>query len=231
MDRWLHFGPVALVGVFVFPVALVLVTQHGGVRLCGWILLAFCLLVLVLCLEPVRRRLPWKFVSRRELTAEFWERAFEALPFPAFVKEFPHDRHVKDNRALAQFQGKKPGAQLAGVDLAALIQQDHQQGDSLAEQEGFSVQLELTDKVTTVRPRPILTFKSCIEYDHRKYIVGSYVPVILPPVLPSGTSFEAAGCGGQVLFRCPEPSRAADGNILVVTMGNSLQVPPAASEQ
>lgn len=222
-------GPVAVVAGFLLPVALTLATQHGRVRDFGWVFLAVVLLVLVLCVEPIYRRLPWKLVSRKELTDDFWERAYEALPFPAFIKQYPEDNHIKDNHALTRFQGKKPEA-AAEADLAVVIQQDHKKGDEMAVLEGLSVQLELTDKLTTLNPRPILTLKSCIKYDHHTYIIGSYVPVILPLVLPSATSFEVAECGGQVLFSCP--STAADGsNNLLVTIGKSLRVQQAESQE
>jgi hypothetical protein len=228
VDNWVKRGPVAVVAGFLFPVALVLVTQHGGVREFGWVFLAFDIIVLLLCVEPIQRRLPWKFVSRKELTEDFWQQAFEALPFPAFVKEFPKDRHVKDNHALTLFQGEKPEEAFAGADLAALIQQDHQYGDSIAVQEGLSVQLELTDKVTSRNPRPILTLKSRIEYDHRTFVIGCYVPVSLPSRLPSGPSFEVAECGGQVIFSCPTTAAGGSNNLLV-KIGNSLRRPQAES--
>lgn len=230
MKSWLkaNGGPVA-VAVLLLSVGLGLVFQHGLVHVFGWILLAVALSIFLLGLEPIQRRIPWKVISRNELSAEFWECAFKALPFPAFIKEFPEDQHFKDNDALTRFQGKKPIEDKVGADLAALIQQDHRQGDSMAEREGLSVQLELTDKVTTFEPRPILTLKSCVEFDNRKYVVGCYVPVILPPVLPSGTTFKVAECGGQVLFPCP--STGPDGNHLLVTMGKSVQAPQAESEE
>ncbi|MCV7329067.1 hypothetical protein [Mycobacterium cookii] len=230
MTRWLRAngGPLGL-GVVLLSLGTGLVFQQGLVRVAGWLLLAGAVISFILSSESIQRRIPWMVVSRKELSAEFWERAFEALPFPAFIKEFPHDSHLKGNNALTRFQGKKPSEELAGVDLAALIQQDHRLGDRLAEHEGFSVQLELTDKVTTLKPRAILTLKSCIEYEGQKYIIGSYVPVTLPADLPSGTSFEAAECGGQILFQCP--ATTVDGNYLVVTLGKSIRGPQAESKE
>lgn len=230
MTRWLRAngGPLGL-GIVLLSLGTGLVFQHGPVQVVGWFLLAGAFAAVILSSEWIQRRIPWMVVSRKELSAEFWERAFDALPFPAFIKEFPHDRHLKGNDALTRFQGKKPSEDVAGVDLAALIQQDHRLGDRLAEQEGFSVQLELTDKVTTLKPRAILTLKSCIEYEDQKYIVGSYVPVALPADLPSGTSFEVAECGGQIVLQCP--ATAVDGNYLVVMLGKSIRRPQDEAEK
>jgi hypothetical protein len=224
VTSWLKAnGGLVGVAAFFLSVGLTLVFQRGLVlvQVIGGVFLAVALSIGLLGLESIQRRIPWKLISRKELSAEFWERAFEALPFPAFVKELPQDRHIKDNVALTRFQGKKPGENVARVDLADLIQQDHQHGDSMAEREGLSVQLELTDKVTTLKPRSILTLKSCIAYDNQKYVVGCYVPVILPADIPSGTAFAVAECGGQVLFCCPSP--AAGDNLLLVTIGKSIQ--------
>jgi hypothetical protein len=221
-------GPVALVGILL-AIGFPLLALRGMPHVFGWISLAGALLVLLISIEWIQRRIPWKVISRKELTADFWEQAFEALPFPAFVKEFPHDGHIKDSNSLKRFQGEKPAEEPAETDLAALIQHDHQHGDSVAARTGLSVQLELTDKVPTWEPRAILTLKSRVEYDNQKYIVGCYVPVILPSALPSGTTLKVAECGGQILFSCP--STAAGENHLLVMIGESLHAQQAESAE
>jgi hypothetical protein len=168
---------------------------------------------------------PRKFVSSKEPSTDFWKLVFEEIPFPAFIKEFPNNAHLADNKALTQFQGKKPQRRSAQDELAERIDRDHAHGDEMAEQEGVSKQLELTDKVSTLNPRSILTLKSCIEFEDKKYIVGCYVPVIVPDDLPSGTSFGLAESGGQVLFCFP--SAVANANDLIVTIGESVQKPTA----
>lgn len=213
-------GPVALASIFL-AVGLALVVYRGFLHVGGWICLAGAVLVLLLSFEWVQQRIPWTVISRKELTADFWEHAFEALPFPAFVKEYPHDGHVKDSGALKRFQGDKPDEQeSAETYLVALIQQDHREGDRVAARSGLSVQLELTDEVPSWEPRAILTLKSRLVYDKRKYIVGCYVPVILPADLSTATSLKVAECGGQILFQCPS---VADGeNHFFVTVGSSV---------
>lgn len=225
--NWLkeNGGPVAVAALFL-AVALALVFQHGIKEVFGWISLAVAVALIVLSFESVQRRIPWRLISRKELTSEFWEHVFEALPFPAFVKEFPQDSHFRDNDALKHFQGEKPAEALAGT--YPLIQQDHRQGDSVADQYGTSAQLELTDKVTAHEPRAILTLKSRIKYGDRKYIVGCYVPVMLPRDLVPGTSLKVVECGGQILFYCP-PTTTGD-NHKFVTIGKSLPAPQAAAE-
>jgi hypothetical protein len=168
---------------------------------------------------------PWKVVSCKEPSTDFWKLVFEAIPFPAFIKEFPNNSHLTDNKALTQFQGKKPKRRSAEDGVPERSDRDHAHGDEMAEQEGVSVQLELTDKVSTLNPRSILTLKSCIEFEDKKYIVGCYVPVIVPDDLPSGTSFGLAESGGQVLFCFP--SAVANANHLLVTIGESVQKPTA----
>jgi hypothetical protein len=234
---WNANGGLVGVGGFVFSIGLALVFQHGlVVHIIAWALLALALLAFFLGLEPIERRIPWKFVSRKEMTDTFWHEVFDAFPFPAFVKAFPNDAHIADNDALKRFQGRKPerrrGKGLkkepADDDVAGRIEQDHRQGDRVAAREGLSVQVELTDKVSTLEPRSILTLKSCIENENQKYVVGCYVPVILPADLPPGTSFGVAECGGQILFCCP--SSVSDGNHLLVTIGKSVQTRRAESK-
>jgi hypothetical protein len=185
-------------------------------------------------LEPDTVRAPIEKISEEpaalgkdpwQSSTDFWELVFEAIPFPAFIKEFPNNSHLTDNKALTQFQGKKPKRRSAEDGVAERIDRDHAHGDEMAEQEGVSVQLELTDKVSTLNPRSILTLKSCIEFEDKKYIVGCYVPVIVPDDLPSGTSFGLAESGGQVLFCFP--SAVANANHLLVTIGESVQKPTA----
>jgi hypothetical protein len=219
-------GPVALVSILL-AVGFPLVVLHGMLHVFGWICLAAALLVLLLSIDWIQQRIPWKVISRKELTADFWKLAFDALPFPAFVKEFPHDEHIRDSNALKRFQGEKFTEEHAETDLAARIQHDHRQGDSVAARVGFSVQLELTDKVPTWEPRAILTLKSRLKYDNRKYVVGCYVPIILPPTLRSVSSLKVAECGGQILFPCP--STASGENHLLVAIGQSLQAQQAES--
>jgi hypothetical protein len=158
-------------------------------------------------------------------STDFWELVFEAIPFPSFIKEFPNDSHIRDSKALTQFQGRKPKARSAEDEVADRICRDHANGDEKAEQEGVSVQLEQTDKVSTLHPRSILTLKSCIEFEDKKYIVGCYVPVIVPDDLPSETSFGVAECGGQILFCFP--SAVANASQLFVRIGESVQKPTA----
>jgi hypothetical protein len=216
-------GPVTLVGILL-AVGFPLLGLRGVPHLFGWISLAGALLVFLLSIEWIQEQIPWKVISRKELTADFWEQAFEALPFPAFVKEFPEDVHVKDSDSLKTFQGEKPTEELVESDLAARIQQDHRQGDEIAARAGRSVQLELTDKVLTWEPRAILTLKSRVKYGKRKFVVGCYVPVRLPSRsdLSSADSLKVAECGGQIVFPCPS---TADGeNHILVMIGKSLQV-------
>jgi hypothetical protein len=169
---WNANGGLVGVGGFLFTVGLALVFQHGlVVQIIAWALLALALLAFLLGLEPIERRIPWKFVSRKEMTDTFWHEVFDALPFPAFVKAFPEDAHTADNDALKRFQGRKPerrrgkGLKKESADgnVAGSIEQDHRQGDRVAAREGLSVQLELTDKVSTLEPRSILTLKSCMK--------------------------------------------------------------------
>jgi hypothetical protein len=126
-----------------------------------------------------------------------------------------------DNKALIQFQGPKPKARSADDQLADRIDRDHAHGDEIAGQEGRSAQLELTDKVSTLNPRSILTLKSCVEFEDDKYIVGCYVPVVVPDDLPSGESLRVAERGGQILFCFP--STVASTSDLIVTVGESVR--------
>jgi hypothetical protein len=237
MKRWWNAigGLVGLAVVFAGIGLALFSLQNSVVHKIGCVLLGLALLAFVLGLEPVQRLSPWKLVPRDKMDDAFWEKAFEELPFPAFVKLFPYDRHIGDSKALKHFQGPKSEEgrrrsekDPAEKDLAKRIDYDHEQGDAIATKEGFSVQLEMTDKVSTLRPRLILTLKSRLVYDNKKYIVGCYVPVILPADLPSATRFSVSECGGQILFRCPSP--AADGDRLV-RIGKSVQTAQAAPKK
>lgn len=223
MKSWLAAnGGLVGVGGFLFGTGLTLKFQNGLiVHIIAWILLTLALLAFLFGLESVQRRIPWKFVSRKEPSTDFWKLVFEATPFPAFIKKFPDDSHFMDNKALIQFQGPKPKARSADDQLADRIDRDHAHGDEIAGQEGRSAQLELTDKVSTLNPRSILTLKSCVEFEDDKYIVGCYVPVIVPDDLPSGESLRVAERGGQILFCFP--STVASTSDLIVTVGESVR--------
>ncbi len=193
-----------------------------GLTPLAWIGVAAGLALNVLSWPAVRRRVPWAVVRRTDLDSRFWEKVFDALPSPAFIKEYPKDAHVWDNRALITFQGRKPQPSAASDELHALICSDHQEGDKQAFDFGSSAQLELTDRVPTKRPRPILTLKTRVDHDEKTYIVGTYWPVKPPSTPPTGNAMDVAEAGGQVLFPSLAPA-GDEGDRLVIMIGQAIR--------
>lgn len=151
---------------------------------------------------------------------EFWRKVFDAMP-PAFVKEFPHDAHLADNAAFAEFQIRKhdPGE---ADELDRLICEEHQAGDRRAAKQGASVQFELSDRAATGKPQPILTFKRRIEHGGRTFIVGWYVSVGLPDELPGETMLLRKRRGG-VLFGYPVAAPPGDDDPFTIDVGEAAR--------
>jgi hypothetical protein len=186
----------------------------------GWALVGFGALMFVLTRGFVQRRVPWRVSSKVDVHDPFWVKVFDSLP-PAFIKEYPHDRHIVDNSALRVFQGEKPSEILE--DDQARITKDHEAGDTKTATKGASVQLELSDAFPGKHPRPILTFKKRVKHDGRTFIVGWYVPVELPsePSLRK-QELDLRECGGQVLFgRLQETTD--DPHPFVIDVGQSIR--------
>lgn len=130
----------------------------------------------------------------------FWARVFDAMP-PAFVKEYPSDAHLTDNAAFEDFQvhQRDPSEE---DELERLICEEHRAGDRKAAEAGASVQFELSDRSPHGGPQPILTFKRCVTYGGRKYIVGWYVSVTRPDDV-LGATVDLRERRGGVLFGYP----------------------------
>jgi hypothetical protein len=101
----------------------------------------------------------------------------EAMP-PAFVKELDMLQPAPDlMQSNALVRAQQSSDRVPHDETLKQIRMDHLAGDKLAAENGASVLLELPAAVIRGKLRPIVTFKTLIEYGGKRYIAGWFVPV------------------------------------------------------
>jgi len=120
------------------------------------------------------------------LDPAFMLRAFQDGMPPAFIKRVPKDgpipesglEHILESSALIDVQDETKGLKSDDPRFRQ-ITADHIAGDEAALDRHRSAFLELASFLATDEEIPILTFKTRIEHQGTRYIVGWYVPIDL----------------------------------------------------
>jgi hypothetical protein len=107
---------------------------------------------------------------------------------PMFIKEVTDEsssQHLLQSDALAQLQSLNdeipvPTEEARDNARRRAIKSDHRQGDERALARGRSRQLEFLDALAGEPLRAVLTTKTRLEHDGRKFVVGWSIPVGLP---------------------------------------------------
>ena len=114
---------------------------------------------------------------------------------PMFIKEVTDEsssQHLLQSDALAQLQALNDAISVRSEEARddarrRAIKSDHRQGDERALKLGRSRQLEFLDALAGDPLRAVLTTKTRLEHDGRKFVVGWSIPVGLPDGPVGGT--------------------------------------------